>query len=1004
MANIPFSDLVFFNPRISYNNVGYPFPKPLSATRKENTLSSPLSTNAYLLFRAHKQPDQPKPMVLVTRTDDADATRLADRFVTWLPINAQGTITTTTENSDVIEGYYFYPVNIAGETELYDVYIVPKSLLNNFQESQLDSYIPMTGVNNYLYPLLGMPDELYLSQDINGDTRVSNLVKDGQFATTEINLPPVVLGVAGAETKFEEGDIRDPITQINDNATYEVSCNNNYNLSLFGDNLSVETFVGDPEIESAPEKYLRILASNENPAQPWVYRDLAFYFQPYYKFNDRPFIISFWAINNNLDLTTNLPVTLGYERFYGDESAAEPRSTFTDIEPFAITNLWTKYFASIDLSTNSNYEQTSDNTYVKLLIRLPVNLNSFDISITNILIDYGSSNVTYPVDYEQTYENTVTNYGKPIVNTSSGYIPLSSRAGEIKQFIHSNDTETTILANGRVIYPDDEHFYQMVDPASGKSAVFRIPYSNAYGTGLYDLIGYQYGTGDDHFTCDSLHNPAWENDAVSSGFDSVFYWNYSRFHPTSDFVTGFGDLSVIEAIELHRGQNIDASLVFNSFFKTDANNEIWYSSNPENYITAGVANGLNPQNFGNYELSVNYATHTGTVPSRTFKARDQINNSYASYEIKFPIEDYGVNVGFPLVKLNRGFESGNNFGFIDCEKVGISEFYEYEVVPYYYENRTNLNAVPANIDALTLMNAKVKNSLYAVSASSGDGSDLPPNNRPIVRIKDNSGAFPISNPNFTVTPVALVPGQNTANQYVIDTVYINTYFTDAQYNWQTLVGDNTSIKKMKISLAIQGQSGFGIKLKSSTAAAYYGKWFTAESRAERIIKQITYTNNIPSTNNITIQDNKFCFYFSNGSTPQPTDVSIPSGTTFIPIVIPSTADKPQISQALEKAVNSYRVQIPNFQGLVLKGQGYSIFDKPLNSTNPINQPSFCKNFRNQGFGYPKMEKERNFDVITSNNFGGSGVSISTHVFNSYSVSSVINPENYAYIYNHISVC
>ena len=73
----------------------------------------------------------------------------------------------------------------------------------------------------------------------------------------------------------------------------------------------------------------------------------------------------------------------------------------------------------------------------------------------------------------------------------------------------------------------------------------------------------------------------------------------------------------------------------------------------------------------------------------------------------------------------------------------------------------------------------------------------------------------------------------------------------------------------------------------------------------------------------------------------------------------------------------------------------------MTDTTPatINQPSFAQNFRNQGFGYPKMEQERQFDLLPDALIASTGSTI----FSSFPVSKVINPENYMYVYNHISV-
>lgn len=981
MINIPEKDLVYFDFRIPFNSASC-------------DLNMPLSDNAYLLFRKHKQPNELKPIILVSKTDDAIGTRLDDILVTSIEINKAGFITTNTINSNIVQGYFLYPYDENGETELYDIYVVAKKNVNGFSQQQLDNYIPTQGTNNYLYALFAMPTDEYLINNNNtqDDNRISNLVKDGQFSITYLDLP--------ADNGINQGLIRNPVTRINDNITYEVSSNQNYNSSLFGDILSIETFVGDSGLEASPKNYLRIQAINNNTLQPWIYRDIAFYFEPYFKFNDRPFTLSFCAINNNLDLTVNLPISIGYERFYGNGALVEPRSTFTAIPAKQITNIWTKYTTTITLEPNTNYVQNGNDTYIKILLRLPINLNSYDLSITNIYLDYGSLEVYYPIDYEQTYQNTVNNYGKPIVNTSAGYIPLSSRAGEIKQFIHSNDTETTILADGRIIYPDDVHYYNM------NGVIFRIPYSNSYQTGLYDLIGYKYGTGNDHFTCDSLHNITWGTDATNSGFDNIFYWNYSSFKPISNFTTGFGTGTVIQAVELHRGQNIPDSLTIEAFFEQNNNSKIWYGADSTNYLNAAKTNATTPLDdyyYGNNAINVTYAAVTYGLEKRfaSFTASsttpfDDLNK----YKILFPIEDYAQNFDNvnPAQQLNRTFLYGDTYGSIDLNLIGPKESFDYSIPVNYYISISD-TYIPTNVDALTLIVTKNKDTFYLpATTKSGvfvfSGQGIGPNNVPIVRIMENSGAFPTVNADYIISAVPADVVTN-VNPYLINTQYVNTYYQDSAYAWNQARGTATSLKKIKLFLATQNKQGFGIKLLGATGNLYYGLWFYAQSNATRTITNTSYVNNIPTTTTTTIPDNQFCFYFSNGSTPEPTSNLIPVGTKFIPIVIAASAIPSEISQILEKTVNSYRVQIPNFQGTVLKGYGISMFENSLTTTN---DPVLANNFRNDGSGFPKLN-------IYSDRYGSLPIQapLGNTLQNTLSLDKVY-AENYMYVYNHISVC
>lgn len=984
MINIPEKNLVYFDFRIPFNSASC-------------DLNMPLSDNAYLLFRKHKQPNEPKPIILVNKTDDAIGTRLDDILVTYIEINKAGFITTNTINSNVVQGYFLYPYDENGEIELYDIYVVAKKNVNGFSQQQLDNYIPTQGTNNYLYALFAMPTDEYLTNNNNtqDDNRISNLVKDGQFSITYLDLP--------ADNGINQGLIRNPVTRINDNITYEVSSNQNYNSSLFGDILSIGTFVGDSGLEASPKNYLRIQAINNNTLQPWIYRDIAFYFEPYFKFNDRPFTLSFCAINNNLDLTVNLPISIGYERFYGNGALVEPRSTFTAIPAKQITNIWTKYTTTITLEPNTNYVQNGNDTYIKILLRLPVNLNSYDLSITNIYLDYGSLEVYYPIDYEQTYNNTVTNYGTSIVNTSSGYIPLSSRAGEIKQYIHSNDTETSILADGRIIYPDDVHYYNMIDPASGKNATFNIPYSNSYQTGLYDLIGYKYGTGNDHFTCDSLHNLTWEADATESTFDNIFYWNYVKFKPT--FITSFGDNSKIAAIELHRGQDVDTSLRIESFFEQNNNSKIWYGADSTNYLDTAKTNATTPLDdyyYGNNAANVTYAAVTLGLEKRfsSFIRSDSFGDLRKN-KILFPIEDYAQNLNNanPAQQLNRTFLYGDTYGSIDLNLIGSKESFDYSIPVNYYTSISE-TYIPTNVDALTLIVTKNKDTFYLPAQTKTAGvvfsnQGIGANNVPIVRIMENSGVFPTVNPDYTISAVP-ADGITNVNPYLINTQYVNTYYQDPAYAWNQAKGTATSLKKIKLFLATQNKAGFGIRFQSLIAANYYGLWFYAESEAKRILKEITYVNNIPTVNNIEINDNKFCFYFSNGSTPEPVSGLIPSGTKFIPVIITGTAtNKSTFANILEKAVNSYRVQIPNLQGVVLKSYGISMFE---NSETTKNTPVLANNFRNDGSGFPKLN-------IYSDRYGSLPVqtTLGNTLQNTLSLD-IVYPENYMYVYNHISVC
>lgn len=1001
MAKLPTAKLFEINPLIAYNSGTF------------LGLNSPLTDNAYLIFRKSGEPNIIKKVIKV-RENRSDGTRLDDQFVSSIKLDKFGKIGTNVIEGSITTGeiafrYYFYPFDEDGNPELYDVYIIANKNKNFFSETQLDSYIPQDGVNYYVDKFIDMPTLKYtLVANDSQDERISNLINDGQFSNTYLNLPPT--------NQFASGVIRDPITQINENISYEVSLNQNYPSTLFADKLTINSFIGDPGLEASPKNYLRIQATNTNPALPWLYRDIAFYFEPYFKFNNRSFTLSFCAVNNNLDLTTILPIGIGYERNYGPTAMVEPRATFADVPTQQVTNLWQKFSVTIDLEENTDFVQSGTPTYIKILLRLPVILNSFDLSITNIYLDYGSSAVSYPVDYEPTYPKTLDNFGKSIVNTTNGYIPLSSRAGEIKQFLYSQDTENTILADGRVIYPDDIHYYNM------NGVLFRIPFSNTYKTGLYDIIGYQYGTGDDHFTCDSLHNSTWQGDVLNENsvklYDNIFYWNYAAFKPNSNFTTGLGNGTVIQAIELYSGQNRPPQLALNAFFEQNNNFKIWYANDQSNYITQAANNGANTSIFQSTDaIGFQVDTNGNTVTEIYYDADPIITDSTLTPSITglsllrskiCPIKstnpiNNNTSPNFPNKKIDRTNVAGN-FGNIDVNFVDSTES------PIYIVNSEYYNTFG------TTFKAEIKNGLTLIAKFAPYNRIVyNPNNIPsdpavalnrsrsftysVVKITSSSETPPTTNPDFNIQPLqptGSIPGST----YILNTTVIPTYYSDSNYDWLTPQGTNNSVKKIRLFLITEGKCGFGLKLISQNPADYYGLWFYAESNATRTIRTASYVNNVPTITTTTVDDNKFCFYFSNGSTPTPTDPSIPANTKFIPILLTGisigTTAPQMISQQIEKTINSYRVQIPNLQGMVLQGYGNSMFQ---NSQNNDNKPIvMCKNFRNNGFSSPKMIEYTKNSFINVDEISGNSANDYAPVY-----ETIKNSMDIAYVYNHISV-
>lgn len=1001
MSQIPFNNLILLNTNIPWMS-------------KACNTPMPLSNNAYLVFRVHGEPNKKKPIILVRYTDDGNNIRLDDEEVTELSINAEGTITTDTIDQSTRKSYWFYPYDENGDIELYDIYVVPRKNTLSQDANYLDQFVPINiginenqGVNNYLYALYNMPLEATIIDQNADNSLVSNLIKDGQFTNTYLDLPK--------DNTFEEGQIRNPITQINDNITYEVAYNQPYDDTFFGDILKIESFIGDPEIESSPKNYFKILATNNFPLTPWTYRDIALYFEPYYKFDNRYFTISFQGINNNLDLVPLLPINIGYERYYGDGSIAEGRITLADIDPIILTNEWNKYSRAILIPSNPDIDPGASNTYVKILLRLPTNVNQFDISITNLLLDYGTIDVIYPIDYQNTYPTTVDNYFKPIVNSTKGYIPLSSRAGEIKQFLTPNDTETSILADGRVIYPDDVHYSRIMYPenfnsSNIKDVIVAIPFSNSFKTGLYDVIGYKYGTGSDHFTCDSLHNNLWNVDTAV--FDNVFYWNYNFFNPTSDF-SGLGDGSIIQAVELHRGQDIPDDLLIKSFFEYNNNNKIWYSFNQNNYLQIAENNGVDVTEY-KYSDTIMYR-YTGTLPAGITDIQypafrnDLIYETDGFYYHKAyfvgsvednSFNDSPINVGYPARTINK-LNTAGNLGLVDVRYQGL------EITPTYSINseffaKHKAGAIFTQYNGCQLI-AKFSqnNRRYSPGATFSIYNDYMPHDYSIVKIISKNEPFPATNPTYELLPIAdstIVE----ASVDLITTIMIPTYHQDPQYDWMDIAGNKNTLKKIILWLASQGRKGYGIKFVSTTIADYYGLWFFAQSQATRDVKTTSYTNNIPTITIDTVDDNKFCFYFSNGTTPEPVSPLIPAKTTFIPIIFGAGATIEQISQALEKAVNSYRIQIPDFRGMVLQGQGNSVFEVPnINEDDIQNITPMCNNMRNNEYGIPKKILYEKIFTKTYIDFQGPGTVSGETQSNIY--EKVIHGFNSALVYHHISV-
>lgn len=385
------------------------------------------------------------------------------------------------------------------QDDLYDIWVYRES----FDVTQ--DYIPCNSCHEHslIEILRNQPTyaSIYNSNNNTSSTAAINLVQYGEFEKSLINLP--------SSSEFKENQARYSLEPLTDyiNFYYENATSNTFTDEI-NDYISIKTFIY-PEITTGnnPRNYLDLQLENVK-SNILVERYLELLFTSSAKFDNKDFVISFYAKYESVLDVENIEIEFKYARFLRIDSVlANP-------EKIRLTNQWAKYTIQCTLPSRILEKNTEfQDSFAKLYLKINNTFTKANVKITSITVNYGETPVTY--DKQQEIFNKVA----------------ESTVGKIIDYLwidgsNVRDRETSIVADGRAVLRED---YYQLNPSSK-----RIPYQK-----LFDYIGYRFGSGDQFVNAYSLHAMVNNFKSATVLGDVVFQWNYRKFKPEFNLENSF---------------------------------------------------------------------------------------------------------------------------------------------------------------------------------------------------------------------------------------------------------------------------------------------------------------------------------------------------------------------------------------------------------------------------------------------------------------------------------
>jgi len=904
----------------------------------------------------------------------------------------------------------YYPFDNSGKVSLYNQYFVEGSFIDNpvaIQSVWESNQVILDGLQYNGNALINVPSGAGFLDNLanSGNNDAFNKAYDGNFSFAKINLPPQTnLTLNKINYGYKQNQIRDLDTRITKTIGYRVEFGQDGRLpDLLLDELAILQFTNITAdylinfASSYPRNFLSIFANGVLPNRRVIYIRLPGCGALRQR---RQMILSFDAINSDTALSPDVNLIIGFTEYYNNN--AYYRGSFNKQD--LLSNSWRHYDFLLQQPSITpplpDLLDSSFNNYTEIEIILPANQSS-RIQITNIYLDYGNTPVVYP--REPNYpdlKNYETLYSQ-IFASNGNFQAFIERPLDIVNRLSGDDTETTILADGRSIFKDDVFQWNDTDSSDNLlGQTILIPASKPNGRGIYDAIvrnNLPDNTPDTHVEYDDLsdilNNPTWAADARAMNITGVFYWRYQGFKPVCDFTTGSKNkdgTQAFEFIELHRSQNIPPEFSYKAFFQKDDNTKVWYGASTNNWLAEfEKKGGLLTSNTPKFSNETAPIEPKNLHPSENWFYLTAYN-IYSLKEYSFCITQKSLPVTTTPNEYDCKYvQNGKQFGSIDVTQLNIQEAKVFAVS----NDTANLtNGISQN--TLSIMHFCYEYELY-------DGGIYKPS---IQNIACKNTNFPNINNDFIISPDVL------SKTLINNQNYINVYYQGdpnlAIGNLTATRGINIHGKKLASYYGIKNVPFYAVIFNQANFLLYSGTWIYFESKLQRTFKTKVLSIGKTKFTNETVPYNKICVYFQTGNDKPPVSASIPPDAIFIECDIGGLSDITSISRAFQKTINEFCVRVPNLQNSIQKSFGISDFDNPIENYSSIQNRNFdktvfCDNFRNIGYKIPKNNiQQRDYSLHSATSGASSGT---YHISNTY-YSDQSNPYNLALVYTHVSLC
>lgn len=776
------------------------------------------------------------------------------------------------------------------------------------------------------------------TQTITNLGSIQNLVIDGQFNSTKLNLfqldyPDDI----NSTYSWRENQIRNLKTYLTPNVVYTCEYTGATQANnVLQDEISVMNFDNyDDEyrlIASSPQKYLNINSPIGNPQYRLNFKYIAINLNGLYCLRpNKTVTLSFYLKQNSPQSAEPLNFSFEFAELGKMNNSAGYTLVDSGLLTDATINLndyqtWKKVNITLQrpdsiMSFNRSINKGAldfDVSITQIKIMLPLDLVEYNFSITNLMLSYGENDIDF-IRSENDVVRGLLNNPEILNMVNYGITAKSSTLGQVScNAFDDTDKETSILADGRLIQKNDVYEFYNYDALGyidEDKPINYIPYQP-----LFDLLVNRYqacdGGSDDFVTAYSLYDkniyPSYITDDDITTMDVSLLIAKNKTEFSKDWFQVSNASKGISIVELSRGCNLPAGQgldikVYGIQGKMDT---FIYQANMDNYRDYIFSLPNFNNSFFSPSAENDYSISTGVAGISTFDiaytgtALDPISCITKSKNSLMHINsDYLTNFRFDILGENYGKIKPANIKSLDCEilnKENVSTTSPKKGMPQTFALFT--------FKYLLNYDLSITGSTYERNQTM-----LIPNQIHINAIKIDT--LPDSQ-SYSITL------NNTSTIYknkILDNTKSNFTWNYTQDKYNPISDTNPAAKKVLMPFAVSQVALFGIKFTGGiTPTNYKGAWFSFQTSRKKTIKVKQIQENLTKLQSQILNANNFAVWLdTTGGDSKPSD--LPSNYIPLRVDISTIKKVGDIENLIMNAINYYEIKILDYSDRILIG-------------------------------------------------------------------------------------